>query len=181
MLKSCYSKLTALKLVKRFTSFQNRKTLAQALILSKLDYCNILYSSISSRSLKRLQKVINSTAAYVNGRFSKVDDVLTLGWLPAKERIDFSLLKLAHKALHNEDFPQYLKLEFKQQHERSLRSNSDVFKIKRYGNTNYFRDSVYKKFNSLPIAIRSNIHYDSYCRKLKRYMLDTSIAQQVQN
>ena len=129
---------------------------------------------MSKDLLKRLQKLIKSTAGYVNSKYSNTNDSVKLGWLPAKERINFALLKLAHKALHNVDFPQYLKLEFKQQHSRSLRSNDDCIKIKFYGNTSSFRDTCFRTFNSLPLSVRSDTNYKSFAKKLKRHLMDTS-------
>ena len=56
---------------------------------------------------KRLQKVQNATAGFVTGNFAKVNDVITLGWLPIKERIEFSLGKLAYNALKHDKWPGY--------------------------------------------------------------------------
>ena len=82
-------------------------------MLSKLDYCNCLYGSLPEYLLKRLQKVQNATARFVTGKFAKVTDVRTLGWLPTKERIEFSLGKLAYNALKDDKWPGYLSLQIK--------------------------------------------------------------------
>jgi hypothetical protein len=60
----------------------------------------------------------------VIGKFAKVNDVLTLGWLPIKERIEFSIGKLAYQALRDDKWPSYLSLQVKRV-SRVLHSNCD--------------------------------------------------------
>ena len=48
---SCYNKLFVLKKIKRFAPQETRKHLIEALIISKIDYRNIIYSSASQNSL----------------------------------------------------------------------------------------------------------------------------------
>ena len=55
--------------------------LAAAEMIRTVYYCNCLYGS--------LQK--NATAGFVTGKFAKVYDVMTLGWLPIKERIELAI------------------------------------------------------------------------------------------
>ena len=43
---SCYGVLAVLRKLKRFTPLHIRKQLAEALVLSKLDYCNVLYNAL---------------------------------------------------------------------------------------------------------------------------------------
>ena len=60
--------------------------------------------------MKRLQRVQNFCASFVLKRFAKIDDVKEPGWLPIGKRSELSILKLAHQALHNSDWPAYLRL-----------------------------------------------------------------------
>ena len=48
---SCYNKLFVLKKIKRFAPQKTRKHLIEALIISKIDYRNIIYSNASQNSL----------------------------------------------------------------------------------------------------------------------------------
>ena len=89
--------------LKRFVPQKTRKHLAEALIISKIDYRNIIYSSASS-SLIRLQKLLKATCSFVNGRNNNSLDVILFGWLPISERIDFCIIKLAHKTLYVTSF-----------------------------------------------------------------------------
>ena len=89
------------------------KHLAEALIISKIDYENTTYSNASQNFLTQLQKPLKATFSFVNDRYSNSLDIILLGWLPINERINFSIIKLAHKALCVTSFPPYLKLLFK--------------------------------------------------------------------
>ena len=50
---------------------KNRKHLAEALIISKTDYGNIIYSNASQNYLMQLQKLLKATCSFVNGSYSK--------------------------------------------------------------------------------------------------------------
>ena len=91
----------------------SRKHLAEALIISKIGNGNIIYSNALQNSLLRLQKLLKVTCSFVNGRCSNSLDVILLGWLPISERIDFCIMKLAHKDLYVTSFLSYVKLSFK--------------------------------------------------------------------
>ena len=82
-MKSTYGLLRALKTFKRFTSFTTRKCLTEALLLSRINYYNVVYSQIPNYLVIRLQRVENCAAGYILGRilFNAVDAV-NLNWLP---------------------------------------------------------------------------------------------------
>ena len=47
-------------------------------------------------------------------RYAKECDVIKLGWLPIIERFEFSTTKVAFKALHCPEWPDYLPLKSNQ-------------------------------------------------------------------
>ena len=69
-----------------------RKTLAEALILSKIIYCNVVYGQLPKYLINRLQRVQNTTAGYVYRRYAKTLDGVNLNWLPIEENIEMKLL-----------------------------------------------------------------------------------------
>ena len=79
---------------------QARKILAEALILSKIDYGSIVYQKVPKFLIKRLQKIQTISAGYVLNRYAKECDVIKLVWLSIIERFEFNTTKLAFKALH---------------------------------------------------------------------------------
>ena len=80
--------------------------------------------------INRLQRVQNITG-YVYGRYAKTLGVINLNWLPSEENIEMNTVKLAHKSLNEELWPNYLKLALIER-KRNLRS-SDLGPIIKQG------------------------------------------------
>jgi len=77
--KSAYSKL--LKRFRRCAPYKVRKSLAETLILSKLNYCNTVYLQIPQYMKKRIQRAQTCAAGYVLRRYCMLRDVTKLVWL----------------------------------------------------------------------------------------------------
>jgi len=109
-------------------------------------------------------------AGFVIRRFAGLEDVAKLNWFPVKENVELEILKLAHKSLYDEAFPEYLKLTLHQVSAYNLRSSiAPVLSIPR--ETPTFQHSAAIIFNKLPAAIRNNSDYSSFCRSAKGYLL----------
>ena len=113
VVSSCYKTLGILKKMKRFAPLNVRKNLIEALIFSRIDYCNSLFYHAQHQYINRIQKFQNACGSFVLKKYCRIKDVVSLGLLPINKRIEFSILKLTHKALYLETYPTYLKLEFK--------------------------------------------------------------------
>ena len=61
--------LDTLRKLKHFTDFNLRKRLAELLVLSRLDYCDSVFSPLPQYLLKRLQKIEFAAASFVYGRY----------------------------------------------------------------------------------------------------------------
>ena len=134
-----YDTLGSLKLLKRYTPYKLRKTLAEALILSAIDYGSVVYQNVPKFLIKRLQKFQTISAGYVLNRYAEECDVIKLGWLPIIERFEFKTTKLAFKALHCPEWPDYLPLNFINQITELhlgivMITNYPTLKIKTYSN-----------------------------------------------
>ena len=130
VIKSSYhTTLRPLKLLKRYTPYKLRKTLAEALILSKIDYGGVVYQNVPKFLIKRLQKVQTIFSGYVLNLDAKECDVIKLGWLPIIERFEFNTTTLAFKALHCPEWPDYLPLKFRKSSYRVALRNSDDYKL----------------------------------------------------
>ena len=84
--------------------------LANALVSSKLDYCNSLLSSVTGKDLHRLQLLQNTLCRIVcrlPWRSHVSSHLRSLHWLPIRYRIDFKIGVLVFKTLHL-GFPKYL-------------------------------------------------------------------------
>jgi hypothetical protein len=100
-----------------------------------------------------------------------VNDLLTLGWLPIKERIEFSIGKLAYQALRDDKWPSYLSLQVKRV-SRVLRSNCDGgLKIEYSNIEDSFQSNAARVFNSLPEHLKL-MDFKNHKITLKRILLD---------
>ena len=73
-----YGTVRALPKFERFTPFHVTKSLAEALILTKLNYGSAVFAQIPKYLVHRLQKVQNVTAAYVLSRYATDKNVVDL-------------------------------------------------------------------------------------------------------
>ena len=77
--------------------------LANALVSSRLDYCNSLFLSLTDFELRRLQLVKNSLCKVVtrSSKYSHITPQLKkLHWLPVKYRIQFKIGLITYKILN---------------------------------------------------------------------------------
>ena len=148
-----------------------RKHLAESfIVLSKVNYACSVFHPLPAFQIKRLQRLQNACAGFVTRRFARVEDVLQLNWLPVNENVELNILKLAHKSLYDETFPEYLKLNLHKVSAYSLRSSiAPVLSIPRESGT--FLHSAATIFNKLPVAIRNITECNSFCRSAKRHLL----------
>ena len=176
ILSSCYSKLRVLRKIKRLAPYNVRKTLAETMIMSRIDYANAVTYNATNMLKRRLQKLQNSAASFVTGRFCKSHDVLQLNWLPITERFDLSMAKLAYKSLHFDNFPSNLKNEL-YINERNLRETDErLFTIRPSNSPGTFNYFACKVFNDLPIGCRKVERYNGFARKTRSYLFDRATA-----
>ena len=79
--KNNYSTLKILKKLKRYTSYQTRKHLVESLILSKIDYCNVLFKGLPKFQIQGVNKLIQACAGFVKYKYGKLKDIADLNWL----------------------------------------------------------------------------------------------------
>ena len=85
--------------------------LVNALVSSRLDYCNSLFLSLTDFQLRRLQLVQNSLCRVVthSSKFSHITPQLKkLHWLPVRYRVQFKIGLITYKIL-NQGQPVYLR------------------------------------------------------------------------
>ena len=89
--KSCFVKLCDFRHVRLFLTHDVSVLVANALISSRLDYCNSLFRSLSKFNLRKLQCIQNSAAIVSNtSRYTSITAVLKkLHWLPVEQRTVF--------------------------------------------------------------------------------------------
>ena len=97
--KSCFVKLGDFRHVRQFLTHDVSVLVANALVSSRLDYCNSLF-----RSLSKFNLCIQISAARIvsnTSRYTSITHVLKkLHWLPVEERTVFKTATLVCKFLH---------------------------------------------------------------------------------
>ena len=110
-----------------------------------------------------------AAASFVLGKYARTADVLSLNWLPIKEQREWNTLKVTYKALHDANWPNYLKLQLVN-HSRVLRSSSgsqiQVPLIK-----NILQDQSANLYNDLSIEIRNCNDYNVFCKETKNFLV----------
>ena len=103
MCKSAFYHLRKIRLIRKHLTCDAAQLLVQALVTSKLDYCNSLLYGLPKNVIKQLQRVQNAAARVVtlSPKFCDITLVLmNLHWLPIDLRIKFKILTVTYKTLH---------------------------------------------------------------------------------
>ena len=155
------------------------KTLVNAFVNSRLDYCNSLLYGVGEGLMDRLQRVQNAAARLVSGdkKYDHITPIMMdLHWLSIRRRVTFKVATLVYKCLHG-CAPVYLAddcvavssiagrrflrsaahLEFTVPMTRTMTSDPRAFPV--CGPT---------VWNSLPCTLRSpELSYNCFRKKLK--------------
>ena len=143
-------------------------------MLSRLNYSNVVFGQLPKYLQNRLQRVQNSAAGYVIGRYAKLSDVINLNWLPIHESIEYNTVKCVYHSLHDRNWPSYLRLETVQQ-KRVLRSNDQGNKID-FGEKHTFQSQC-NIFNELPLATRQCENKINFGKKERQFYQDKALAR----
>ena len=85
----------------------DRKWLIELLwlmILSQLDYFNVLYKVLPAYNIQTLQRIMNSVCCFIfwlSPVPPKANYIKELRWLPMKERAIYKILLLSHQLVHH--------------------------------------------------------------------------------
>ena len=103
------------------------------------------------------------------------EDVFKLGWLPTLENTQLNILKLGHRALYNNNWPEYLTLS-RHNPSRTLRSSSTpLLQISLLEGT--FQDSVANLYNDLPASISSITDYHHFVKESAKILKAKAIMR----
>jgi hypothetical protein len=174
--KAAHFHIRALRHIRRTISTDMAKTVACAIVGSRLDYCNALLFNISVKNINRLQRVQNVAARVVMNRskFTHAKPILKeLHWLPVNERIQHKLATLVYKTRFYHE-PSYLAnflVDYVPQ--RSLRSSSKgllvIPRTKTVTGSRAFSVAAPALWNCLPESLRLSDSVASFKAALKTY------------
>ena len=95
--KSAFYHLRKIRLIRKHLTFDAAQLLVQALVTSKLDYCNSLLYGLPKNVIKQLRRVQNAAARVVtlSPKFCHITPVLAnLHWLSIYLRIELKRLSM---------------------------------------------------------------------------------------
>ena len=172
-----------LRQIRPFIDIDTAKMLASSLVLSHLDYANVVLSGLPSKCIGKLQRVQNWAAKVVLCR-SKSDSskeaLKQLHWLPICQRIDFKDCCLVFKCLKG-TAPSYLKDLIKvRSYARSTcaATSDDIELVVPFVRKSIFAERGFsvrgpKLWNSLPSNVKSSDNIFSFKRQLKTHLFTT--------
>jgi len=174
--KSSYFHLRALRHIRSVLTEDMAKSIAVALVSSRLDYANSVLFGTSAANLHKIQRVQNTLAKIVlnNTSLPSATALRQLHWLPVKQRIHFKIATLTYRTLQSGS-PSYLSslININIPH-RPLRSSSlnllHVPLTTKAVGRKAFRFSAPTVWNSIPQNIRLSSSIDSFKRNLKTYL-----------
>ena len=162
--------------IRHYINLDTAKLLATSLVLTHLDYSNSILSGLPKKSISKMQRVQNWAAKVVlyRDRYSSSKEALIqLHWLPIKERIDYKILCIIYKCLHNMA-PLYLSAKIKR---KRFPKNTRASTIGITLEVPYTRKSTFaarafsvygpKLWNSLTPKLQELSSIDSFKRCLK--------------
>ena len=101
--RSYFFQLRQIRTIRRSLASDSTKTLVNAFVNSRLDYCNSLLYGVGEGLMDRLQRGQNAAAWLVSGA-KKYDHItpimMNLHWLPIRRRVTFKVATLVYKCLH---------------------------------------------------------------------------------
>ena len=178
--KVCNYHLRNIAFIRKYLDTNALKTLVSNHVLSRLDYCNILYHALPKTTQRKLQRVQNSAARLitrVRHRERITPALIELHWLPIKARIEFKVLTMTYKAL-NYNEPKYLRnmlKTFEQRTNVTTRQASEINRLQEpRTNCNYgeraFSYCAPRLYNKTPLEIRNLPNIEQFKKKLKTYL-----------
>ena len=156
-------------------SFGVAKTIAIALVSSRLDYC--LYHNIAHKDILKLQRVQNCLARVVtrSPRFShSVPALKSLHWLPVRYRILLRSVQLRIKYFHPSNQHIYIHCSLQQNSPRSFDNLIIIYfffpSVKTNVGTRVFSVAAPTLWNSLPVSVKYVGNIKKIRRKLKAHL-----------
>ncbi len=152
--------------------------LVQALVISRLDYCNALLAGLPSNAIKPLQMIQNAAAQLVYNEHKRAHVTplfISLHWLPVAARIQFKTLMIAYRTTTGSAPSYFHSLLQIYIPSRSLRSASERRLV---GPSQRGSKSLSRTFsrtvpgwcNELPTPIRNNGSLSIFKEQLKTHL-----------
>ena len=158
--------------------------LVKQLVISKLDYCNSLYTNLPKTRLNKLRSILNGAVRYIYNIKDRTENLIPYykkaHILPIDQRIVFKVCLLAHKVVYDR-CPIYLSSLVERDVTVSsiytrAKPQDDCFRLKvpKMAKTKLgerrFSNYAPTYWNALPLGIRSLVDTTDFKRKLKNHL-----------
>ena len=180
---SAYFEIRKISTIRKYLTTEATKTLVTSLVISRLDYCNVLLAGVPQSLLDRIQKVLNCAARLIF-RATKRDHVSPLlselHWLPVQQRINYKIGILCFNILSGFAPPYLSELVEPYTPSRTLRSSADarILRIpccrKKFQGQRAFSYVGPVFWNSLPHSVRHSQTLSQFKSQLKTYLFSTA-------
>ncbi len=176
--RSCRFALYNIRKIRPFLSEHATQLLVQALVLSRLDYCNALLAGLPANYIKPLQLIQNAAARLIFNELKRTHVTplfINLHWLPIAARIKFNALMFAYRTTTG-SAPLYLNSLLQTYvRSRSLRSASErcIIVPSQRGTKSLsqtFSLTVLIWWNDLPNSIRAAEPLPIFKKRLKTHL-----------
>ncbi|KAM9432049.1 uncharacterized protein ACWYII_016309 [Salvelinus alpinus] len=179
--RSCRFMLYNICRVRPCLTQEAAQVLIQALVISRLDYCNSLLAGLPACAIKPLQLIQNAAARLVFNfpKFSHVTPLLrSLHWLPVEARIRYKTMVLAYGAVRGTAPPYLQALIRPYTQTRALRSSTSgllaSLPLRKYSSrsaqSRLFAALAPQWWNRLPHDARSAESITTFRRHLKPHL-----------
>lgn len=178
VISTCNFYLRQLGRIRKNITEQACHSAVQALIISRLDYCNVLLAGLPATQIHRLQKIHNQAARLIKraGKLCHITPLLLeLHWLPVHQRVKYKTLMYVFKALHDMA-PSYIR-DLLQIHRpaRNLRSSNNGIILQEPPTSRAIGERTFSRvaprlWNELPLKIRSAESKTCFKSRLKTFL-----------
>ena len=176
--KKATNSIRSIGRIRKYLTKENLKLLVNALVISRLDYCNSILYGLPKQELDKLQRIQNTAARLITGtkHNEHIKPALReLHWLPIESRIIFKLLLITFKIIHGL-CPAYFSPLLQQYcPQRNLRSSSKLlFTVPIVNSVTYgeraFSFSAPKLWNTLPNSVKNAPSLSTFKSALKTFL-----------
>ncbi|CAM4606685.1 unnamed protein product [Leuciscus chuanchicus] len=176
--RSCRFALHNIRKIRPFLTEHATQLIVQALVISRLDYCNALLAGLPACATKPLQMIQNAAARLVfnEPKRAHVTPLFTsLHWLPLAARIKFKALTLAYRSITGSApsyFHSLLRVYIPTRHLRSVNERRLVVPSQKATKSlsRTFSFTVPCWWNALPTLIRNAESLTTFKRQLKTHL-----------
>jgi len=176
--KNCFSILKPLYRFKNQFNFNVKKLLINSLIISKFDYCDIIYMHLSENLQNKLQKLQNICIKFIFNlkKYDHINDYYnTLNWLKLNKRREYHLGCYIFKIINNKS-PNYLFTLFNETsiiHSHNTRKRFFIPSIKTNNGKKSFKYFGPYIWNNIPNEIKNETNLYSFKNKYLNYIKTT--------